>query len=80
MNVFKTTSSNRSKVSMNEKLEIISSRKRNGDVTKVAKMTGFTTGYVSQVLNMKFQNSRIINAAYSITRYRKQNSKKTTSL
>jgi hypothetical protein len=68
------------KLNTGAKRAVIASRKRIGDVTKVAKKTGFSVPYVSQVLNMQYNNSRIVNAAYDIARGRKKNSEKNASL
>jgi len=61
------------KISLTAKLACINSRRRNGDVTKVADRTGFSTSYVSDVLNGHYMNERIINAAYDMSRGRVQN-------
>jgi hypothetical protein len=61
------------KISMMAKIAVINSRRRTGDVTKVAGRTGFSTSYVSDVLNGHYTNERIINAAYDMTRGRVQN-------
>jgi len=72
-----TNNSNRptcyTKISTTAKVASINSRRRNGDVTKVADRTGFSTSYVSDVLNGHYTNERIINNAYDMTRGRMQN-------
>jgi hypothetical protein len=72
-----TNNSNRpdsyNKISMIAKVASINSRRRNGDVTKVANRTGFSMSYVSDVLNGHYTNERIINNAYDMTRGRIQN-------
>jgi hypothetical protein len=61
------------KLSQIAKVASINSRRRTGDVTKVADRTGFSTSYVSDVLNGNYSNERIVNAAYDMSRGRKQN-------
>ena len=61
------------KITMLAKVASINSRRRTGDVTKVADRTGFSTSYVSDVLNGHYFNERIINAAYDMSRGRVQN-------
>jgi hypothetical protein len=64
------------------KLAVITSRKRRGDVTKVAQRVTSPSGYhysksyVSKVLNSQRSNSLIVNAAYDIARGRQKNSQK----
>lgn len=60
-------------LSLQTKRQVIASRKRRGDVTRVAKQTGYSTSYVSEVLNSLYTNQRILNAAYRMTRGRAQN-------
>ena len=55
------------------KIAVINSRKRIGDVTKVAGITGFSTNFVSEVLNGLYRNDRIVNKAFNMTRGRKTN-------
>ena len=72
-----TNNSNRpasyNKISTVAKVASINSRRRTGDVTKVADRTGFSMSYVSDVLNGHYTNERIINNAYDMTRGRVQN-------
>jgi hypothetical protein len=67
-------------LSIGAKRAVIASRKRLGDVTKVANLTGFSVPYVSQVLNAQYTNKVIVNAAYDMTRGRTKNSIKNSSL
>jgi hypothetical protein len=60
------------RLSAGEKLNVIATRKRRGDVTKVALRTGYSVSYVSEVLNFQYNNDAIVNAAYDIARKRKQ--------
>lgn len=59
------------KLDLRTKRKIVSSRKKRGDVSKVAALAGFSVPYVSQVLNSVYTNERIINVAYNIARFRK---------
>jgi len=61
------------KISQIAKVASINSRRRTGDVTKVSNRTGFSTSYVSDVLNGNYTNERIVNSAYDMTRGRRQN-------
>lgn len=68
---------NYKKLCTSAKLAVIASRKRRGDITKVAERTNFSTPYVSQVLNKnRSSNPKIVNAAYDIARGRQKNSQK----
>lgn len=61
------------KLSYMQKLANFSQRKRVGDVTTVADETGYSTTHVSDVLNGKYSNDRIMNAAYDRARGRQIN-------
>ena len=56
-----------------QKIAIINSRRRIGDVTVVASRTGFGNSTVSEVLSGMYMNERIVNQAYDMTRKRKAN-------
>lgn len=56
-----------------QKLVVVNSRLRHGDMSKVAKKTGFSSTTVSSVLEGRTENERVLNAAYNITRSRKKN-------
>lgn len=56
-----------------QKLVVVNSRLRHGDMSKVAKKTGFSSTKVSSVLEGKSENDRILNFAYNLTRNRKKN-------
>lgn len=56
-----------------QKLVVVNSRLRHGDMSKVAKKTGFSSSTVSSVLEGKSENERILNTAYDMTRGRKKN-------
>lgn len=56
-----------------QKLAIVNSRLRHGDVAKVAKATGYSSPAVRNVLEGSSENNRILNVAYDLTRNRKKN-------
>jgi hypothetical protein len=56
-----------------QKLVVVNSRLRHGDMSKVAKKTGFSSSTVSSVLEGRTENERILNVAYDMTRNRKKN-------
>ena len=74
----KKTNSNRPskyrRLSQEEKLKVVTNRKKRGDVTRVAEITNKDTGHVSRVLRGKTEDERILNAAYNIARGRKPKS------
>jgi predicted transcriptional regulator len=59
------------RISQGQKRTISFMNRRRGDLTKVSKLTGFALSTVSEVLSGKYDNTRIINAAYEIARHRK---------
>lgn len=61
------------KLPITAKIAVINSRKRMGDVSKVAMATGFSPNFVSEVLNGLYRNDRIVNKAFDMTRGRKTN-------
>mgnify|MGYP000488300361 FL=1 len=62
------------KLSYTQKLAIVNSRQRRGDVAEIAYRTDYSTTHVSDVLNGKEFNDQIMNAAYDLLRKRKANS------
>ena len=64
------------KLNSSAKLAVINSRMRRGDVGRVAKATGFSASFTSEVLSAKKSNDRIVNKAYDMTRGRMRNSVK----
>lgn len=56
-----------------QKLVVVNQRLRHGDMSKVAKKTGFSSSTVSSVLEGRSENERILNVAYDMTRNRKKN-------
>jgi hypothetical protein len=71
---------NQSKVGMTyrklpytQKLAVINSRLRQGDVAQIADRTGFSPSFTSEVIGGIYQNARIVNRAYDMTRGRIKN-------
>ena len=56
-----------------QKISRANRKLRSGDVTRVAESTGFSPNYVSEVLSGLYNNSRIVNAAYDLSRGRISN-------
>lgn len=56
-----------------QKLVVVNQRLRYGDMSKVAKKTGFNSNTVSSVLEGMRENDRVLNVAYNMTRNRKKN-------
>lgn len=56
-----------------QKLVVVNARLRHGDMSKVAKKTGFSPTTVKTVVEGRSTNERILNAAYDVTRQRKKN-------
>lgn len=56
---------------MDQKRSHFQNLKRTGDVVAVSNKTGYSTSYVSEVLGGKYNNEKIINAAFERTRKRK---------
>jgi hypothetical protein len=61
------------KLSYTQKLANYNQRKRHGDVVKIAWETDYSETHVSDVLNGKYENTRIMNKAYDNARGRKVN-------
>jgi hypothetical protein len=62
------------------KLAFYTARKRQGDTTRLAEETGFTSRYVNYVLRgERGVNDTLANAMYSISRRRAKNSELTTA-
>jgi hypothetical protein len=59
------------KVSYEQKLATISSKIRRGDQTRIRVKTGYSAGYVSEVLSGKYNNTEIVNYAFKMTNPRK---------
>ncbi len=79
-----STNSNRpssyTKLSYIQKVSRINRKLRNGDITNVAAVTGFSTTHVSDVIAGKYFNEKIVNEAYDVTRGRISNAVKLSSL
>jgi hypothetical protein len=56
-----------------QKLVVVNARLRHGDMSKVAKKTGFSQAMVKTVVEGRSFNDRILNTAYDMTRQRKKN-------
>ena len=69
---------NYARLTLNQKREIARAARRHGDVTRVARKTGFALSTVSEVLSGKYNNVRIVNAAYDMSRGRKNARRATT--
>ena len=59
------------RLTVEQKLEIITSRKRRGDIQKVASKLNYTSNYVSGVIAGRRKDSKVVNKAYDIARGRK---------
>ena len=57
----------------NEKLAVVNSRLRHGDMSKVAKKTGVSSTTVTSVIEGRKEDMKVLNAAYDLTRSRKKN-------
>lgn len=72
-----TTSSNRpssyKKLSYIQKVSRINRKLRNGDISRIAQETGYSTTHVSDVVSGKYFNDTIVNRIYDLTRSRKSN-------
>ncbi len=68
------------KLNNQQKISRINRRLRMGDISKVAQNTGYSPNYTSEVLSGKYQNQRIINEAYDLTRGRMSNTVKLSQL
>jgi len=67
------------KLNYTQKVSRVNRKLRNGDITKVADTTGFSTTHVSDVISGKYFNERIVNEAYDTTRGRVSNAVKLNS-
>ena len=83
-NTNRTSSSNRptsyASLSYIQKVSRINRKLRLGDITKTAENTGFSTTHVSDVAAGKYFNESIVNALYDMTRGRKSNVYRLSSL
>jgi hypothetical protein len=59
------------RLTMDQKRAIANRARRRGDVTRVSRKTGFAISTVSEVLSGKYNNARIVNVAYEMSRGRK---------
>lgn len=56
-----------------QKLVVVNSRLRHGDMPKIARKSGFSSTTVKSVIEGNSSNERILNVAYDLTRSRKKN-------
>ena len=68
------------KLSYIQKVSRINRKLRLGDITKAAEATGFSTTHVSDVASGLYFNDTIVNALYDMTRGRKSNVYRLSSL
>jgi len=68
------------KLNYTQKVSRVNRKLRTGDITKVANTTGYSTTHVSDVLSGKYENDRIVNEAYDLTRNRMSNATKVSKL
>jgi hypothetical protein len=69
-----------SKLNRTAKLAFYKARKRQGDTSRLAETTGFTTRFVNYVIaGERKVNDTLANAMYSISRRRVKNSQLTTA-
>ena len=65
------------KLNRTAKLSFFTSRRRNGDVTRLAEVTGYSTSHVSNVINgVRSVPQDLANEMYSISRRRMRNSER----
>ena len=62
------------KTSTEKQLRVFNARRRRGDIGRISKETGFSTSYVSKVVNGLQENESISYTAYRISRRRLTNS------
>lgn len=68
------------KLNYTQKVSRVNRKLRTGDITKVANTTGYSITHVSDVLSGKYENDRIVNEAYDLTRNRMSNATKLNKL
>tara|TARA_R110000751_G_scaffold226295_1_gene328268 strand:+ start:264 stop:521 length:258 start_codon:yes stop_codon:yes gene_type:complete len=56
-----------------QKLIVVNSRLRHGDMSKVARMAGVSPTTVKSVIEGNRENFKVLNVAYDVTRNRKKN-------
>lgn len=61
------------KVKPVQKLIVVNSRLRHGDLSKVARIAGVSPTTVKSVIEGNSENFKVLNAAYDVTRSRKKN-------
>ena len=71
---------NYTKLAYIQKISRINRKLRLGDITKAATTTGYSNQHVSDVVSGRRFNSKIVNELYDMTRGRKSNVYKLSSL
>jgi transcriptional regulator with XRE-family HTH domain len=61
------------RTSIEKQLVVFNARKRRGDVERIAEKTGFSSSYVSKVVNGLRNNETIAHTAYTISKRRLTN-------
>jgi transcriptional regulator with XRE-family HTH domain len=61
------------RTSVEKQLSVFNSRRRRGDVERIAERTGYSPSYVSKVLNGLRNNASISHTAYTISKRRLTN-------
>ena len=59
------------RLSIEQKREIIQSRKRRGDYSDIARSLGYTPSYVQAIATGKYENKVVVNRLYDKVRSRK---------
>jgi hypothetical protein len=68
------------KLSYIQKVSRINRKLRNGDITRIADETGYSTTHVSDVVSGKYFNESIVNRIYDLTRNRVSNAVKLSKM
>ena len=67
----KSQAQNAAMVSYDEKINVISSFRKTGDVTNTAEKTGYSRSYVSDVVRGLYRNEKILNYAFRLANARR---------
>lgn len=63
-----------------QKVSRVNRNLRVGDISRIAESTGYSIAHVSDVVSGKYENKRIVNALYDLTRKRVSNPRRIQSL
>jgi hypothetical protein len=66
----------KTKLTPAEKRAIFRENQRKGDIVSLARETGYSASYVSEVISAKYTNVSILDAAYALGKSRSYRSKK----